>query len=96
MSVPPAPGAGDPATPPAPAHPHLPQIVSAPPVPQANVPPIPGVAQPAIPRPPAPQYSMPSPPAPVKAPSTNVLLLAIVGLLMFLAGGLVVFLLMRR
>jgi uncharacterized protein involved in exopolysaccharide biosynthesis len=48
-----------------------------------------------MPSPPAPQYSMPAP-APVKAPSTNVLLLAIVGLLMFLAGGLVVFLLMRR
>jgi hypothetical protein len=74
----------------------MPQIASTPAMPQANVPPIPGVAQPAIPRPPAPQYSMPSPPAPVKAPSTNILLLAIVGLLMFLAGGLVVFLLMRR
>jgi hypothetical protein len=54
------------------------------------------MAPPAIPRPAAPQFSMPQPPAAVKAPSSNLLLFLILGLLMFLVGGLIVFLLMRR
>jgi len=53
-------------------------------------------SQPTIPQPAAPKFSMPQPPAPVKAPSTNTLLMAILGLLMFLVGGFIVFLLMRR
>ncbi|MGA2153795.1 MAG: hypothetical protein ABSH37_05230 [Bryobacteraceae bacterium] len=55
------------------------------------------MAQPAVPRPPAaPQFSVPQAPATVKAPSSNFLLFAILGLLMFLVGGLIVFLLMRH
>ncbi len=63
-------------------------------VPQAHVPQMPGMAQPAIPRPPAPQFAAPQPP-PASALS-NKLLLGILGLLMFLVGGLVVFLLTRH
>ena len=92
------PGSGALATPPAPGHPPMPQMPQAnmPAMPHANAPQIPGMAQPTIPQPAAPKFSMPQPPAPVKAPSTNTLLMAILGLLMFLVGGFIVFLLMRR
>jgi len=90
MSLASMPGGGS-AAPPAPGNPQMPQA-NAPAMP----PPIPGLALPAVPQPAAPQFSMPQPPPPVQAPSTNILLMAIVGLLGFLAGGLVVFLLMRR
>ena len=42
------------------------------------------------------QFSVPQAQVPVKAPSSNVLLFAILGLLMFLVGGLIVFVLMRH
>jgi hypothetical protein len=53
------------------------------------------MAPPAFPPPAAPKFAAPQPP-PVKAPAANPLLMAILVLLGFLAGGLVVFLLMRR
>jgi hypothetical protein len=90
---------GAPAAPPAPGFPHMPQMPQAnmPAMPHANVPQMPGMAQPAIPRPPAaPQFSVPQAQVPVKAPSTNFLLFAILGLLMLLVGGFIVFLLMRH
>ena len=98
MAAAPVPGAGGAAAPPALGFPQMPQMPQAnlPAMPQANVPQMPGMAQPAIPRPAVPQFSVPQPPAPVKAPSTNLLLFAILGLLMFLVGGLIVFLLMRH
>jgi len=54
------------------------------------------MAPPAVPKPAVPQFPMPPPPPPVKAPGANILLMAILVLAGFLAGGLVVFLLMRR
>jgi hypothetical protein len=53
------------------------------------------MAQPAMPQPPAPQFSVPQPP-PIKEPSANILLMAILGVVALLAGGFIVFLLMRR
>jgi hypothetical protein len=93
------PAAGAPAAPPASGFPQMSQMPQAnmPAMPHANVPQMPGMAQPAVPRPPAaPQFSVPQAPATVKAPSSNFLLFAILGLLMFLVGGLIVFLLMRH
>jgi len=87
-------------TPPAPGPPHALQMPSAnmPSMPYANMPHMPGMATPTVPQPPALQFPMPAAP-PIQAPAattTNTLLLAIVGIAMFLAGGLIVFLLMRR
>ena len=78
-------------------YPQMPQVgmPAMPQMPHASPPPMPGMAAPAVPQVAAPQFAAPQP-APVKAPSNNVLLYAILGLAMFVVGGLIVFLLMRH
>ena len=109
MSVSSSPAAGVPAAPPAPGTaptPAMPQMG------MPAMPPMPAMAPPPVPQPPpaphfaappppqfavpAPQLSVPSPPVPAKAPDTNILLIIIVALAMFLLGGLIVFLLVRH
>ena len=110
-SIPSASDPAAPAAPGYPHMPHMPQA-NMPGMPQANMsgmphanmpamphaypPQMPGMAQPAMPRPPAPQFPMPAAQVPLKAPSQNLLLYAILALLMFLVGGFIVYLLMRH
>jgi hypothetical protein len=71
--------------------PQAPQIqYTPPPVPQFVPPPVPQVAFTPPSAPPA-----PAPAAPVKAP-TNWLLIAIIGLVMFIAGAVIVLLLLKK
>jgi hypothetical protein len=89
-AVPAAPQAGG-------GYPLMPQMphASLPPMPHASAPPMPGMAAPAMPHVAAPQFSAPQPP-PAQAPSSNILLFAILGLAMFLVGAVIVYLLMRH
>ena len=66
--------------------PHL----APPAIPQPHMPPTPHVAISGVPPPPVPKLG------PVKAPVTNILVMVIVGLVMFLAGGLTVYLVMHH
>jgi hypothetical protein len=94
-AVPAAPQAGGYGQMPHAGMPQMPQA-NLPPMPHASPPPMPVMAAPAMPHVAAPQFSAPQPPPPVQAPSSNILLFAILGLAMFLVGGVIVYLLMRH